>query len=114
MDLVFCQIRIFYNHIGWGTKAEIANNRQRPAGHYERLQRRPRAPDLPVDIPGGTGWPTSRHGTRLGHQGGCPAVEAAARFALAWAGMMTALASGAFLGLSCGLAPGPLLALLLA
>jgi len=28
--------------------------------------------------------------------------------------MMTALASGAFLGLSCGLAPGPLLALLLA
>ena len=28
--------------------------------------------------------------------------------------MITALASGAFLGLSCGLAPGPLLALLLA
>jgi threonine/homoserine/homoserine lactone efflux protein len=28
--------------------------------------------------------------------------------------MMTALASGAFLGLACGLAPGPLLALLLA
>ena len=28
--------------------------------------------------------------------------------------MMTAFASGAFLGLSCGLAPGPLLALLLA
>jgi hypothetical protein len=45
---------------------------------------------------------------------GCPAVEAAARFALAWAVMITALASGAFLGLSCGLAPGPLLALLLA
>jgi hypothetical protein len=28
--------------------------------------------------------------------------------------MITALASGAFLGLSCGLAPGPLLALVLA
>jgi hypothetical protein len=28
--------------------------------------------------------------------------------------MITALATGAFLGLSCGLAPGPLLALLLA
>jgi hypothetical protein len=46
--------------------------------------------------------------------GGRPAVEAAARFALAWAAMMTALASGAFLGLSCGLAPGPLLALVVA
>ena len=43
-----------------------------------------------------------------------PVVDAAARFALAWAGMIRALASGAFLGLSCGLAPGPLLALVLA
>ncbi len=57
---------------------------------------------------------TRRHGARQGHQGDCPAVEAATRSALAWAGMITALATGAFLGLSCGLAPGPLLALLLA
>jgi hypothetical protein len=43
-----------------------------------------------------------------------PPVEAAARFALRCVRMITALATGAFLGLSCGLAPGPLLALLLA
>jgi hypothetical protein len=72
------------------------------------------ATGTPVGVSGGTGWLTSRHGARLGHHSDCPAVEAAARFALAWAGMITALVSGAFLGFSCGLAPGPMLALVLA
>lgn len=46
--------------------------------------------------------------------GGCQAIEAATRFDVAWVRMMTALATGALPGLSCGLAPGPLLALVVA
>jgi hypothetical protein len=50
----------------------------------------------------------------MGIKGHRPAVEDDTQFTLRCARMMTALASGVLLGFSCGLAPGPLLALVLA